>query len=218
MKIGRPMMLRKFTAVAAPIVTAVAIAGAGVAHADSTVPDIGYQSQLVGNTVVTTLTNGSFELAGGDVNIKDATGATVLSLPLAFEQDGLSYPLPSNVSADGATLSMTAVKDVAAATPVLHPVASLNENQLAMQAFNSQFGMATVIGSFVGLAVGAAIGAIGFLGGAFGLATVPLAAGLGAVIGTLAVGGPALLIAGVDLISTLTAAPGTTKWAQPGDH
>ncbi|GAB2559916.1 ammonium transporter [Nocardia heshunensis] len=209
------MMLRKFTAVAAPIVTAVAIAGAGVAHADSTVPDIGYQAQLVGNTVVTTLTNGSFELTGGDVNIKDASGATVLSLPLSFEQDGFSYPLPSNVSADGSTLSMTAVKDVAAATPVLHPVASLEENTLAMQAFNSQFGIATAIGSFVGLAIGAGIGAIGFLGGAFGLATVPLAAGIGAVIGTLAVGGPALLIAGVDLISTLTAAPGTTKWAHP---
>ncbi|AYF73413.1 ammonium transporter [Nocardia yunnanensis] len=209
------MMLRKITAIAAPVVTAVAIAGAGVAHADSAVPDIGYQTQLVGDTVVTTLTNGSFELAGGAVNIKDAEGATVVSLPTSFEQDGLSYPLPTAVSPDGATLSQTAVKDVAAATPVLHPVASLDENQRAMQAFTSQFGIATAIGSFVGLAIGAAVGAIGFLGGAFGLATVPVAATVGAIIGTLVVGGPALLIAGVDLISTLTAAPGTTKWAQP---
>ncbi|WP_040803654.1 hypothetical protein [Nocardia concava] len=209
------MLLRKITAVAAPVVTAVAIAGAGVAHADSAVPDIGYQTQLVGNSVVTTLTNGSFELAGGSVNVKDAAGDVVLSLPLAFEQDGLSYPLPGNVSADGGTLSLTAVKDVAAATPVLHPVASLSENQLAMQNFTSQFGIATAIGSFVGLAIGAAVGAIGFLGGAFGLATVPVAAGIGAIIGTLVVGGPALLIAGVDLISTLTATPGTTKWANP---
>ncbi|GAB0108301.1 hypothetical protein JMUB6875_73140 [Nocardia sp. JMUB6875] len=209
------MLLRKITAVAAPVVTAVAIAGAGVAHADSAVPDIGYQTQLVGNSVVTTLTNGSFELAGGSVNVKDVAGDVVLSLPLAFEQDGLSYPLPGNVSADGATLSLTAVKDVAAATPVLHPVASLSENQLAMQNFTSQFGIATAIGSFVGLAIGAAVGAIGFLGGAFGLATVPVAAGIGAIIGTLVVGGPALLIAGVDLISTLTGAPGTTKWANP---
>ncbi|MTE11380.1 ammonium transporter [Nocardia sp. CT2-14] len=211
------MMLRKITAVAAPVVTAVAIAGAGVAHANPSVPDIGYQTQLVGNTVVTTLTNGSFELAGAAVNIKDAAGATVLSLPLAFEQDGLSFPLPGTVSDDGATLSLTAVKDVAAATPVLHPVASNNENQRAMDAFSSQFGIATAIGSFLGLAVGAAVGAVGFFGGAFGLATVPIAAGIGAVIGTLVVGGPALIIAGVDLLNTLNAAPGTTKWVQPGD-
>ncbi|MFE3027346.1 ammonium transporter [Nocardia tengchongensis] len=216
MKIGRPMMLRKITAVAAPVVTAVAIAGAGVAHADATVPDIGYQTQLVGDTVVTTLTNGTFELAGGAVDIKDAAGSTVVELPLAFAQDGLSFPMPAAVSADGATLSLTAVKNVAAATPVLHPVASLTENQLAMQNFSSQFGIATAIGSFVGLAVGGAIGLIGFLGGAFGFATVPLAATVGAIIGSLVVGGPALVVAGVDLIGTLTAAPGTTKWANPG--
>ncbi|MFE3795378.1 ammonium transporter [Nocardia tengchongensis] len=210
------MMLRKITAVAAPVVTAVAIAGAGVAHADATVPDIGYQTQLVGDTVVTTLTNGTFELAGGAVDIKDAAGSTVVELPLAFAQDGLSFPMPAAVSADGATLSLTAVKDVAAATPVLHPVASLTENQLAMQNFSSQFGIATAIGSFVGLAVGGAIGLIGFLGGAFGFATVPLAATVGAIIGSLVVGGPALVVAGVDLIGTLTAAPGTTKWANPG--
>ncbi|MFE3758195.1 ammonium transporter [Nocardia tengchongensis] len=216
MKIGRPMMLRKITAVAAPVVTAVAIAGAGVAHADATVPDIGYQTQLVGDTVVTTLTNGTFELAGGAVDIKDAAGSTVVELPLAFAQDGLSFPMPAAVSADGATLSLTAVKNVAAATPVLQPVASLTENQLAMQNFSSQFGIATAIGSFVGLAVGGAIGLIGFLGGAFGFATVPLAATVGAIIGSLVVGGPALVVAGVDLIGTLTAAPGTTKWANPG--
>lgn len=208
------MMLRKITAVAAPVVTAVAIAGAGVAHADATVPDIGYQTQLVGNTVVTTLTGGTFELSGGAVDIKDSSGATVLELPLSFVQDGLSYPVPATVSEGGTVLNMTAVKDVAAATPVLQPVASLAENQLAMQTFASQFGIATAIGSFVGLAVGGAIGLIGFLGGAFGFATVPLAATVGAIIGTLVVGGPALVVAGVDLISTLTAAPGSTKWAQ----
>ncbi|WP_433564465.1 ammonium transporter [Nocardia sp. CA-151230] len=212
------MMLRKITAIAAPVVTAVAIAGAGVAHADPAVPDIGYQTRLVGTTVVTTLTNGSFELAGRAVNVKDSAGATVLSLPLAFEQDGLSYPVPGTVSDDGATLSLTAVKDVAAATPALHPVASTNENQRAMEAFSTQFGIGTAIGSFLGLALGAAVGAIGFLGGAFGLATVPVAAAVGAVIGTLVVGGPALLIAGIELINTLNAEPGSTKWAQPGDR
>lgn len=210
------MMLRKITAVAAPVVTAVAIAGAGVAHADATVPDIGYRTQLVGNTVVTTLTDGTFEITGGAVDIKDAAGSTVLELPLSFTQDGLSYPVPATVSEDGTVLNLTAVKDVAAATPALRPVASLTENQRAMENFSSQFGIATAIGSFVGLAIGGGVGLIGFLGGAFGFATVPLAATVGAIIGSLVVGGPTLLVAGVDLISTLTAAPGSTKWASPG--
>ncbi|WP_405488758.1 ammonium transporter [Nocardia sp. NBC_00511] len=218
MKIGTAMMLRKITAIAAPVVTAVAIAGAGVAHADPAVPDIGYTTSLAGNTVVTTLTNGTFELTDGTAEIKDSSGATVLSLPLAFEQDGLSYPMPGAISDNGATLSLTAVKDVAAATPVLHPVASNNENQRALNNFSSQFGIATAVGSFIGLTIGAAVGAIGFIGGAFGLATVPIAAGIGALIGTLVVGGPTLLIAGMDLINALNAAPGTSRWAQPGDH
>ncbi|MFC9993463.1 ammonium transporter [Nocardia sp. NPDC127526] len=213
MKIGSSM-LRKITAVAAPVVTALAIASAGVAQADPATPNVGYETKLVGNTVVTTLTDGSFEVAGSSVNVKDIAGNTVVSLPLSFAQDGLEYALPHNISVDARTLELTAVKDVASARPVpVQPIASTEENQKAMQAFSSQFGIATAVGSFIGLAVGAVVGLIGFAGGAFGLATVPVAAGIGAIIGTLVVGGPTLIIAGVDLINTLTAAPGTTKWA-----
>ncbi|WP_067819722.1 hypothetical protein [Nocardia inohanensis] len=211
-------MLRKITAVAAPLVTAVALAGSGVAQADSAVPEIGYQTQLAGTTVVTTLTNGEFELAGGTVNVKDIAGNTVVSLPLAFQSDGLEYAIPAALADDAHTLRLSPAKDVAAARPALQPVASNAENQRALTNFSSQFGIATAIGSFVGLAIGAAIGAIGFAGGAFGLATVPVAAGIGAIIGTLVVGGPTLLIAGIDLINTLNAAPGSTRWAQPGDN
>ncbi|MFI1914873.1 ammonium transporter [Nocardia sp. NPDC020380] len=211
------MMLRKFTAVAAPVVTAVAIAGAGVAHADTNAPNIGYQTNLVGNSVVTTLTNGSFELAGTTVNIKDTAGNTVVSLPASFQEGGLEYPLPANISNDGRTLSLTAVKDAAAARPVaLRDVASPMENEHALDAFGTQFGIATAVGSFVGLAIGFGIGLLGFAGGAFGFATVPVAAGVGAIIGTIVAGGPALLIAGINLINTLNAAPGTTQWANGG--
>ncbi|MET9488493.1 ammonium transporter [Nocardia sp. NPDC006630] len=207
------MMLRKITAVAAPIAVAVAIAGAGVAHADSAVPDIGYQANLVGNTVVTTLTNGRFELTGSAVNIKDTAGNTLVSLPLSFEDNGTAYPLTSSLADDSHTLSLTAVKNVAAAYPVaVKPVASPSENLLAMQTFSSQFGIATAIGGLIGTALGALVGLSGIVAGPTVIASVIAGAAVGGIIGTLVVGGPALLIAGIDLVNTLVAAPGTTKY------
>ncbi|QLY34141.1 ammonium transporter [Nocardia huaxiensis] len=206
-------MLRKITAVAAPVVTAVAIAGAGVAHAEDAVPNVGYETKLVGTTVVTTLTDGRFELSGGTVNVLDRSGNTLVSLPVSVQEEGIEYTLPATVSGDGATLEIDAVRDVSLARPGVREVASPAENLAAQQNFASQFGLATAIGSFIGLALGALVGLAGFAGGPAGLATVVTGATVGAIIGTVVVGGPTLVIAGIDLISTLTAAPGTTKWA-----
>ncbi|MEV6774449.1 ammonium transporter [Nocardia sp. NPDC051030] len=219
MKIGSPMMLRKITAVAAPVVTAVAIASAGVAHADATVPEIGYEAHLSGNTIVTTLTNGEFQVSGSTVNVNDSAGNTVVTLPLSFYQDGKQYPMPASVTNGSRTLELTAVKDESAAVDVgIHTVASPMENLRAQQNFQSQFGIATAIGSLVGTAIGALVGLTGIVGGATVIASVLLGAGLGGIIGAVAIGGPTLLIAGIDLISTLIATPGTTKWSQPGDN
>ncbi|MCP9621190.1 ammonium transporter [Nocardia otitidiscaviarum] len=216
MKIGQPQMYRKITAVAAPVITALAIGtGAmGTAQADSVAPDIGYEAKLVGNTVVTSLTNGTFQLAGNSVNINDNAGRTWVSLPLAFQQDGTEYSLPHNISADGATLSLTAIKDESTARPAaIKPVASPKENLLAQQTFASQFGIATAIGAFIGTALGAAVGLTGIVSGPGVIASVIAGAAIGGIIGTLVVGGPTLIIAGIDLINTLMAPPGTSKFA-----
>lgn len=213
MKMGTNM-LRKITAVAAPVVTALAIGTGAMGTANADVPEVGYQANLVGNSIVTTLTNGSFQLAGNTVNITDTAGNTVVSLPLSFQQDGLEYALPHNISADGSTLNLTAVKDESTARPAaIRPVASPAENLLAQQTFASQFSIATAIGGFIGTALGALVGLTGFLGGPTVVASVIAGAAIGGIIGTLVVGGPALIIAGIDLINTLTAAPGTTKYA-----
>ncbi|MEV6069956.1 ammonium transporter [Nocardia sp. NPDC052001] len=207
------MKLRKITAVAAPIAVAVAIASSGVAHADQTTPEIGYSSNLVGNDVITTLTNGAFELTGKSVDIKDNAGNTVVSLPLTFRQDGVEYTMPAAVSDGARTLDITAVKDVSSARPVVvQPVASTTENALAMQTFASQFGIATAIGAFIGTALGALVGLTGIVAGPGVVASVIAGATIGGIIGTLVVGGPALVVAGMDLIGTLTAAPGTSKF------
>ncbi|NNH71731.1 ammonium transporter [Nocardia uniformis] len=208
-------MLRKITAVAAPVITALAIGTGAMGTAHAELPDVGYEANLVGNTVVTTLTNGSFQLAGSTVNINDAAGNTLVTLPLSFQQDGLEYSLPHNVSGDGSTLSLTAVKDVSTARPAgIRPVASTQENLEAQQTFVSQFGIATAIGGFIGTAIGALVGLTGIVGGPTVVASVIAGAAIGGIIGTLVVGGPTLIIAGIDLINTLMAPPGTTKFAR----
>lgn len=109
--------------------------------------------------------------------------------------------------------------------PAAHPVASPMEDQAAMAAFNTQFGIATAVGGFGGTVVGAGVGCL-IGAGIVAVPTVLMAtpvgclagaaagAPIGGIIGTIGVGGPALALAGSDMLSTLTAAPGTTKWAQ----
>ncbi|WP_280263718.1 ammonium transporter [Nocardia wallacei] len=208
------MILRKFSAAAIPVVMGVAV-GAGAAHAAPATPDVHYETALAGNTIQTTLRDGSFHVSGDarTVDIRSAAGDTLVTLPLSFRQDGLEYPMPHQVREDGRVLELTAVKNVAAARPAqVTPVASLEENQRAQEAFASQFGIATAIGGFVGTAIGALVGLTGIVAGPGVVASVIAGAAIGGIIGTLVVGGPALIIAGIDLINTLNAAPGTTKW------
>ncbi|MFI9506138.1 ammonium transporter [Nocardia sp. NPDC052566] len=217
MKIGTPkMILRKITAAAVPVVAAIAV-GSGTAHAQPTVtPDIGYEAQLVGDKIVTTLTNGRFELAGNTVDIKDIAGNTVVTMPLSIKQDGLEFPLPRAVRNEGRVLELTAVKDYTQARPAtVTPVASPMENHRAQNEFLSNFGIATAVGTFVGTVLGAIVGLTGIVSGPGIVASVIAGAAIGGIIGTIVVGGPALIVAGIDLINTLGAAPGTTRWADP---
>ncbi|MBF6528838.1 ammonium transporter [Nocardia asiatica] len=208
------MILRKVTAAVVPLVAALTV-GAGVTHAEpaaAPVPDIGYEARLIGNKIVTTLTAGTFDVRGDAVDIKDAAGNVAVTLPLAFRQDGLEFPMPHAVREEGRVLELTVVKDAAQARPAATPVASPFENQRAMDAFLAQFTIATAVGGFIGTVIGALVGLTGLIGGPIGIGTVLAGAGIGGIIGTIVVGGPALIIAGIDLISTLAAPPGTTKW------
>ncbi|HLS76999.1 MAG TPA: ammonium transporter [Nocardia sp.] len=206
------MRMRKLSAVLVPLIAAVTV-GASTAHAEpAPVPDVGYEAKLVGEKVVTTLTNGTFTTTDdGIVEVKDSADNVLLSFPLTFRQEGLEYPLGHEIADEGHRLELTVVKDETKARPVpVTPVASLEENNRAMETFASQFGLATAIGGFVGLAAGAAIGCVITLPACLpGLVT---GASVGGIIGTLVVGGPTLVVAGIDLIQTLAAEPGSTKW------
>ncbi|WP_280418294.1 ammonium transporter [Nocardia carnea] len=209
------MRIRKIAAAVVPLI-ATATFGAATAHAaPATAPDIGYRTELVGKTVVTTLTHGTFEVAGETVDIVDESGATVVTLPLAVREGGTEYPLPHAVREEGRVLELTAVKDPATARPAAEPVASPRENLAAQDNLTSQIGLASAIGGLIGTVVGAVAGLLITVPTGVGIpAGIVTGAALGGVIGTIVVGGPTLIIAAVDMINTFTAPPGTTRWAE----
>ncbi|MGV9667828.1 hypothetical protein ACWDUL_18545 [Nocardia niigatensis] len=224
------MKLRSTTAAAALVIGAMTI-GMTTAHADDAPAQpagINYSTKLVdGKTIVSTLKNGTFELAQQDgatpedpkvtvVNVKDEKGATAISFPLKFEADGTDIPVKSDVKDDGKVLEVVPEKPAGyqPGTTVLaaKPIASADENQKAMSNFSTQFGLAIGIGSFVGTATGAIIGCVVTIvaGCVPGLVA---GAGIGGILGTIAAGGPTLVAAGIELLQTLQAADGTSKWA-----
>lgn len=216
------MKLRTFTTAAVPVALAVAL-GSGTVHADPiaptvpTAPDVHFRITLVDNVVETSLEGGTFRINDDQrrVSILNAEGATLVSLPLSFRQDGMEYPLPHQVSDDGQVLDLTAVKDETTARPApvrATPVATALENERALDAFGTELSVATGVGTLIGTAIGAAVGMIGIIGGATVIASVITGATLGGIVGTLVFGGPALVIAALDLIGTFIAPPNSTRW------
>ena len=157
------MKFLRITALASFVVAAVAV-GAGTSYAQPAPPSpIGYEVNLVDKTIVTTLDNGRFDVAADQrsVDIADAAGNSVLTLPLSFAVSGIEHPYATTISDDGRVLELTPDLDPAKASPSpLRPTASLLENQRAQEAFATQFGIATAIGSFTGLVIGAVAGAV----------------------------------------------------------
>ncbi|CRY81498.1 MULTISPECIES: hypothetical protein [Nocardia] len=227
------------SAIAAALVIGAMTVGAGAVHAEPApaAPEpIDYSVKLVDKTIVTTLRGGTFSLVEKEedsaavdaatdqaakpeaidvAEIKDASGNTVLELPLVFNVLGTEIPVKPELKNDGTVLEITPEKPAGLNLdkPVaVKPVASAVENQRAQNDFASKFGIGTAIGGFVGTAIGAVIGCVVTIpaGCLPGLIT---GASVGGILGTVAVGGPTLVAAGIELINTLQAPEGTTQWA-----
>ncbi len=220
------MKIRSLT-VASALVIGALTTGLTTAHADpAPAPEqIKYSVKLVDKTVVTTLQGGTFRLAEDQKSyaVTDSRGETVVSMPTDVQVDGTEIPVVPVVKNDGTQLELTPQRTMTSDHPVMvKPVASPMEDQMAMNEFTTQFGIATAVGGFVGTAIGVVVG--GITGCILGLpllaiGCIPAAiagAGIGGVLGTIALGGPALGIASMDLVQTMQAAPGTSKWANQG--
>lgn len=149
------------------------------------------------------------------LDVKDPRGGVLLTLPLSFRVGALTIPVTPLLERNNTVLSLTPDKPAGldlSAPLAVKPVASQLENDRALNAFMTQFGLATTIGTFVGTAIGATIGCIATLvaGCIPGLTT---GAAVGGIIGSIAVGGPTLIAAGIDLLSTMNAPSDTTKWS-----
>ena len=174
----------------APLVSAFAIAAmsicAGVVHADPGPADPSVSYQVVqsadGRSVETTLGNGTFRLSptGGAVEIVDAAGTTVDSLPLAYSVRGNAFPISAAIDPAGSTLTLT---------PETTPVALQNidargdayDNMVRQWGlgWSNDGGVRAGIGTAIGVVVGCILvliaacipGAVlgGFIGAAIGV-------------------------------------------------
>lgn len=215
------MLIRKAAAIAVMTIAATGIA-AGTSHAaPETSPDVSYKSEVVDKAVVTTIDAGAFRVSGdgSHVDLQNDKGATLVSLPLAFNLGDVQFPFDKTISEDGKTLTLKPNLDPARSKPKpavepaaaeFAPVASPEENKKAMDEFQSKVGVATQIGSLTGTIIGAVIGCVlglpAFVAGCLpGLVT---GAGIGGVAGTIIAGGPTAIVAGMDLVKVLNAPPG----------
>ncbi len=228
------MKLKKLAAVATMTIAAMGIT-AGTSYAAPAAQDeINYESKVEGDSVVTVIDAGEFQVSGDgeSVELQDNAGNTVLSLPLAIQLGDLQLPFEREISEDGKTLTLTPTTDLNKAVPVapedkvgpsitpvalkLTDVASPDENLKSQQNFISQLGMATAIGTVAGAIIGCIVGAIPgtIVPGAGTILGCGAGAGVGGTIGAFVAGGPTAVVAGIAVVQDLLAPPGTTQWAQ----
>ncbi|MFE3954626.1 hypothetical protein ACFXPS_10630 [Nocardia sp. NPDC059091] len=225
------MKFRSIT-VAAVLVAGALTADLGTAHAEPAAPadpGIKYSLKVVDKTVVATLRGARFALSEQDgttsdapktqvANIKDDSGATVLSMPLDYRIGDVRVPVKTVMKNDDTVLEITPTRpegvQISNQQLAIKPIASPTEDQRALTEFSSKLSVAGQVGALVGGIIGFVVGcvasiAIGCIPG--GVAGVPA----GGIIGGLMAGGPTLIAAGIDLLNTWQAAPGTSKWADP---
>ncbi|MFE3274028.1 hypothetical protein [Nocardia sp. NPDC059239] len=184
---------------------------------------------MVDKTVVATLRGARFALSEQDgttsdapktqvANIKDDSGATVLSMPLDYRIGDVRVPVKAVTKNNDTVLEITPKSpegvQISNQQLALEPIASPTEDQRALNEFSSKLSVAGQVGALVGGIIGFVVGcvasiAIGCIPG--GVAGVPA----GGIIGGLVAGGPTLIAAGIDLLNTWQTAPGTSKWADP---
>jgi hypothetical protein len=213
----------------------------GTAHADPAPvqQQIDYTARVVGQTVVTKLQSGTFQLvdrpgptAGKEqqvVAVKDRAGRVALELPLNFSVSGAQIPVTPVLREDGRELDLTPHKPAGAnlSKPiaprlvgasvdgkplVAKPIASPLEDQRAFTDLATKAGLAFAVGGLIGAVIGGIVGCVL----TFWIICIPgLVVGAigGGVLGTIAAGGPTLQSSAIELQNTLQARDGTTQWA-----
>lgn len=204
----------KFARMAKTTITAmVGVAALGVAsgtaHADPTPlisgTDQGIEYSMApaedGKSVTTVLDAGAFRVDsnGETVDVVDASGASVATIPLAYRIGGQEFSIAPLIGGDGSTLTLTPETDPALATPVARsilPVTDVNSGDRFLDELNrASFGagVSAAIGAGIGLVIGCIVGVfVGCIPG------VLIGAAAGGVIGLVNTGGYPLQSAAFD--------------------
>lgn len=196
------MKMNKFVAVAAMSIASLAIAS-GTAYADPTPPapqGVDWNVTRDGDTVIVHTSAGTLANENNHLVIRDASGATVESVPLSIAADGVAHPVSAQIDGNNATL--VADTSPAAATPV-YTLPGLTQVDLpaAVAGIKDNLSVTASVGGFLGAATGLVGGCL--LGAAAaGVVSAPVALLFGA--GPLAgcIGGAILLGAGASLAGT----------------
>ncbi|MFB8003715.1 hypothetical protein [Nocardia sp. NPDC056000] len=217
--------------VIAAIAVSAAVAAAGTAHADAApantdpsrlsveiLPGVRYTSDLSDGSVVLSSPIGTLTTQGGQFQVQDPIGATVV---------GEQFAAPVAAAAQVDSAAQTPVDTVAAVAPVAGPGDAIDPQERYNRALGTaatQFGLATGIGTLVGGTIGLVSGCVlgAFTGGSLfipvsaGTLTLPAAAagcvgggamagGFGAAAGAALVGIPVGIAAASQFFSTINA-------------
>ncbi|MFD6223426.1 hypothetical protein [Nocardia asteroides] len=157
------------TAHAGPAAAVPAVQGVegGVAFTASPLAD--------GSGLTTSVTDGTFQLAGGVVTLSDRTGRVVAAVPTRIVTGAGDFDLAAGIAADGQSVTLRPVAAPAVVTDNLASFVDEASDTLARKQHNAG------IGALVGAGIGAVLGF--FLGGVGALITIPIGAGIGALIG-----------------------------------
>lgn len=224
------MRIRTSTGIAIAAAACVTVAAATAAAEPESVaaPPVSYHTEVAGASIVTELAGGTFAstVDQRSIEVRDAAGRALDTLPLTAAIDGVSLPLHQSISPDGRTLTLTPDLSGADRTTV-RPVASPVENQLAMNDLINSVSISTSIGSLIGTAIGAVAGiGVGLaVAGASCLVLslgcvvavlpiVTLVGAAGGLTGLVLAGGPTAAVAAFNYFTTLNAAPGASIYAQ----
>ena len=224
------MKFRIIVPTSAIVIACVGVA-AGTAQGTPTPRPVSYVTTVTDSgSVVTTLSDGSFELTadGKRVAIEDAAGNSLLELPLAVtDLDGLTYPVAQQILDTDTKLVLTPIVADPALATLRHNVATNEENNASVQAFIAQLtslegGVGGLVGAILGgLLLGIAGGIAGCgVGLLFAVAGCAIGGPLGAVAGGIAgilagaaLGGGAVAASSINqMFETFIAAPWTTKF------
>lgn len=204
--------------------------GIGVTHATPGDSPVRYTLTTTATSVDLSINNGRIEKRADVVSIKDASGITVLSIPLRYRLEYREYPIIAEVSPHKVSLipsrdvsksravdpaSVDAARKSAArsenSTTSRGPQTRQERDDAALARFNQQLAAGMTVSTLIGTAIGAVVGAIAGcilglpLAGLGCLPGIPLGATLGGLAGTILGGGGVLIVAAIQYFQTINA-------------